>query len=93
MQKIILNEKLTLAFESLGEKLRLIIFEVDEELVCRKETLTNLQHFLAEDHAHIFRGRLQLKKKDSVIEVLMKQKTVGLISSSTLKETLNILGN
>ena len=46
MQQIILNEKLTLVFEPLGKKVRLIITEADKELVCRKETIKNLQYFL-----------------------------------------------
>ena len=43
MQQVILNEKLTLAFEPLGKKLRLIIFDADEELVF-KEIANELIH-------------------------------------------------
>ena len=93
MQQTILNEKLTLVFEPLGKKLRLIIFEGDLELVCRKETLKNLQHFLSASEAHIFKGRLQLSKKENIIEVLVKQKPIGIISSSNFKDLLETMSN
>ena len=91
MQQIILNEKLILSFEPSGKKIRLIIIEADEELVCRKETLKNLQHFLAEDQAHLFKGRLQLKKHDDIVEVFIKDKPVAIISSNNFQEVLNNL--
>ncbi|MCX2574244.1 hypothetical protein [Pedobacter sandarakinus] len=88
MLQFILNKKFTLAFEALENKLRLVLFEGDEELVCRIEKLKNLQHFLAEDQTHLFKGRLQLSKRGGVIEVLVKQKSVGISSSSTFREIL-----
>lgn len=63
MKQIILNEKLILSFEPSGKKIRLIITEADEDIVCRKETLKNLQHFLAAEQGYIFKGRLQLKSR------------------------------
>ncbi|TKC02538.1 hypothetical protein [Pedobacter cryotolerans] len=93
MRQIILNEKLTLAFEPLGNKLRLIIFDAGEELVCRKEKHKNLQHFLAEEQAHIFKGRLQLKKIGGIIEVLVKNKSIGVISSNSFEEVLDAFNN
>lgn len=93
MQQIILSEKLTLGFEPLGGKLRLIIFETDEELVCRKETIKKLQQFLSVKQAHIFKGRLQLRKNEDVIEVLVKQNSAGIISSNTFKKVLEAMNN
>ena len=91
MQQIILNEKLILSFEPSGKKIRLVITEADEELVCRKETLKNLQHFLAEDQAHIFKGRLQLKKHDDIVEVFIKNMPVAIVAASNFKDVLNNL--
>ncbi|RZL20725.1 MAG: hypothetical protein EOO96_24720, partial [Pedobacter sp.] len=71
MQQIILNEKLTLVFEPADKKVRLIVLQADEELVCRKETIKNLQQFLSAQKAHLFKGRLQLSKNEDVIEVLL----------------------
>lgn len=93
MQQIILNEKLILSFEIADKKVRLVVLQADEELVCRKETLKNLKHFLEKDQAHIFKGRLQLKKKEDVIEVLVKQNSAGVISSNTFKKVLEMMNN
>lgn len=93
MQQIILSKKLTLGFEPLGKKLRLIIFEKNEELVCRKETIKNLQQFLSAERAHLFKGRLQLSKNDNIIEVLVKQNSAGVISSDTFKKVLETMDN
>lgn len=85
-----LNDKLILSFEPLGRKVRLIIFEADVELACRKETIKNLQQFLAEDETKIFKGRLQLHKREDIIEVLLKSKPVAIVSLSAFKEALNM---
>jgi hypothetical protein len=93
MQQIILNEQLTLKFEPDHKKVRLVVLQADEELVCRKETIKNLQQFLAEEQAHVFKGRLQLSKNDDVVEVLVKQKSVGTISSITFKNVVDTIHN
>jgi len=91
MQQIILNEKLILSFEPSGKKIRLVITEADKELVCRKETIKNLNHFLVEDRAHIFKGRLQLKKHDDIVEVFIKDIPTAIISANSFREVLNNL--
>ncbi len=93
MQQIILDEKIALAFEPLEKNIRLIVLQANEELVCRKETLQKLNRFLSADKAHLFRGRLQLEKKNDLIEVLVKQKSVGIISSGKFKEVLEMIGD
>lgn len=91
MQQIILSEKLTLSFEPRGKKVRLIISEADEELVCRQETLRKLGDFVAVEQLHIFRGRLQLKKNNDIIEIIMNHKPIAIVSANNFKETLNRL--
>ena len=80
-----------MSFEPLGKKVRLIIAAADEELVCRKETIKNLKNFLIADETKIFRGRLQLCKPDNVIEIIMKDKPIAIISFSSFERVLNKL--
>ncbi len=91
MQRIILNEKYTFSLELTGEKVRLILSEGDVELVCRKETIKNLRIFLLKDEFKIFKGRFQLNKHSDIIEVIMKDKPIAIISSIKLELLLNNL--
>ncbi|MFA6278223.1 MAG: hypothetical protein WC622_15850 [Pedobacter sp.] len=91
MLQLILNDKLILSFEPLGKKVRLIISESDVELACRKETIKNLKHFLTEDEMKIFKGRLQLHKQGDIVEVLLKNKPIAVVSSIEFEQILNKL--
>jgi hypothetical protein len=89
MNEIRLNNTLTLSFEPLDKKVRLIVCSAGKELACRKEYVKELQHFLTVDNANIFKGRLQLtKKKKNQINIILKNEIIGVISSSQLKEAL-----
>jgi hypothetical protein len=91
MHQVLLNNTLTLSFEPLGKKVRLIISEADVELACRKETIKNLKHFLTEDEMKIFKGRLQLHKKGDIVEILLKDKPIAVVASIDFKQILNKL--
>ena len=91
MHQIILNEKYTLSFEQSGKKIRLIISAADEELVCRKETLKNLKNFLLKDQFRLFKGRLQLNKLNDIIEVIMKNKPIAIVSAGNFEHVINNL--
>lgn len=91
MWPIILNEKYTLSFEQLGKKIRLTLSEGGKELACRKETLKNLDDFLLKDENTIFKGRLQLYKHKTIIEVIMKGKPIAILSSKKMENVLNKL--
>lgn len=91
MQQIILNEKYTLSFEPVGKKIRLAILEADVELVCRKETIKNLRDFMVKDELKIFKGRLQLNKQKDIIEVVMKDKPIAIVSAINFEQVLNNL--
>lgn len=88
---IILNEKYTLSFQQLDKKIKLAISDGDKELVCRKETLKNLDDFLLKDENIIFKGRLQLYKHQTIIEVFMKGKPIAILSSKKMADVLNKL--
>lgn len=88
---IILNEKYILSFQQLDKKIRLILSEGDKELVCRKETLKNLDEFLSKEEVGIFKGRLQFYKHTTLIEVIMKGKPIAILSSKKMENVLNKL--
>jgi hypothetical protein len=60
-------------------KLRLIISYGTDELACRKETRGNIKRFLASEETTLFKGRLQLRKDNEVIILVLKGKDVGAI--------------
>jgi len=91
MHQINLNEKYTLSFEQSGKKIRLIVSAANEKLVCRKETINNLKSFLLKDQLRIFKGRLQLNKLNDIIEVVMKDKPIAIVSASNFEHVLNNL--
>jgi hypothetical protein len=82
MKEIKLNDKLTLSFEALENRFRLVISSKGEELACRKERTKNLLQFLTAETSHLFKGRLQLNKKDEHIAVILKNEVIGIICSS-----------
>lgn len=88
MQNIILNERLTFSLESLDKKVRLIVFDADKELACRKETPKNLQKFLTVNEATLFKGRLQLNKYRDDIEVVIKGQPIAIIPLKTFGRAL-----
>ena len=91
MRQIILNKQLTLTFEPIGKKVRLIILEADQELVCRKETLKNLLNFLSTEEMNLFKGRLQLHKVNEIIEVVIKNQPCAIVSTIDFKKVLDTL--
>lgn len=91
MRQIILNKQLTLTFEPIGKKVRLIISEADQELVCRKETLKNLLNFLSTEEMNLFKGRLQLHKVNEIIEVVIENQPCAIVSTIDFKKVLDTL--
>ncbi|MES2419175.1 MAG: hypothetical protein V4541_13390 [Bacteroidota bacterium] len=88
VESIYLKDKMTLVFEPLGKKLRLIVSSADVELACRKETLKNLDIFIKTEEIDIFKGRLQLKKHGAEIDIIVKNKIVQRIRTSEFSTTL-----
>jgi hypothetical protein len=72
-------------------RLRLIIKQRGQELVCRKEGLNRLLDFIQGADEHLFKGRLQLSKAGSAINIYMKDNLIGSIEAHVLAEELNQL--
>ncbi len=58
-------------------RVRIIVSENREELVCRKESVYKLKQFLALDEGRAFKGRLQLVKRGDSIAVEVKGEVLG----------------
>jgi hypothetical protein len=71
------------------KRARLIIFRGDTELVCRKETFSNLVKFIRGPDATIFKGRLQLSKTDQYISIVVKGQIVGSITVNEFASIIN----
>jgi hypothetical protein len=94
MMKYSLTEDYVLRIEPEKEKssrLRLIIKQRGQELVCRKEGLNRLLDFVQGGDAHLFKGRLQLSKENDAINIYMKDSLIGSIKANVLAEELNQL--
>ena len=89
MESISLDNSFKLSFEKLPHTIRLIISKDNEEWVCRKEKLKSLFSFVDVDKEHLFKGRLQLFKSDEKIDIQVKNKVIGTVSSQTFKEALS----
>lgn len=77
MGSIKLNDGYSLIVELEAKRLRLIILDGDAELVCHKTTVSELNRFLQETDAHLFKGRLQLYKTGDHVAIIMKGESIG----------------
>ncbi len=64
------------AIEPYKKKQRLVVTDQGNEWVCRIESTRNLEQFLQQDQASIFKGRLRLHKDNNEINVEVKGNTV-----------------
>lgn len=71
------------------EKLRLVVFNNDEEYVCRIESKKKLHQFLEGNDATLFKGRLQLIKNQDDIAIQVKGRILGELSIEAFRELLN----
>lgn len=84
-----LTDTYSFALEHADKKLRLVIYDGDTELVCRKEERKRLDAFLLRDSDHIFKGRLQLLKKKDTIAIQVKGKVVGQLNTADFQHMLH----
>jgi hypothetical protein len=89
MQKVPFTEPLSLGLERHDKRLRLIVFNGTEEWVCHKVSVKHAKTFLEQETAHLFKGRLQLYKKEDAIVVSVKGSNIGLISSSDFSRLIS----
>jgi hypothetical protein len=83
-----LSNALSLMIEPSDNKLRLVVSEEGSELACRKESRGKLKRFLSSAETSIFKGRLQLRKNDSTVVVVLKGEDMGVIALEELQKAL-----
>ena len=83
-----LNNNHNFVIESYEKRFRLIVFKDGLELVCRKESSKNLAAFLSSSNGQIFKGRLQLIKENTIINIQVKGDVIGAISEMDFRNIL-----
>jgi hypothetical protein len=89
MHIIPLTGLLSFAVEQEEKGLRLIVFKGDDELVCHKANHSELIRFIKADTGHLFKGRLQLDKKNDYVIINVKGSTAGIISLTDFNRQIN----
>ncbi|HEY9004319.1 MAG TPA: hypothetical protein VIM89_23385 [Mucilaginibacter sp.] len=89
MNRIKLDDKLSFFIEQEEKRLRLIVFNNNEELVCHKANPIDLKRFIESEEGHLFKGRLQLDKKDGSIFLSVKGDTIGAIDLPEFERLIN----
>jgi hypothetical protein len=89
MDRINIGDQFSFLVEQEERRLRLIVFNGDEELVCHKADRAKIQRFIMADKSHLFKGRLQLDKTGDHIRISVKGKTAGIISLSKFEKLVN----
>lgn len=89
MNNIRLNNTLGFSVEPYNGKLRFVVYENNNEHVCRIERKKAIDTFLLADTESIFKGRLQLHKQENEIAVEVKGEVVGRIPLSSFKIMLS----
>lgn len=89
MHIINLNDQLSFAIATEEKRLRLIVFNGDEELVCHKADRTAIKQFILTEKTHLFKGRLQLDKTGNHIRVNVKGKTAGIIGLTEFERLIS----
>lgn len=75
--------------EPYQNKVRLIILKDGIELACRKQNRNPIQKFIEGEETSIFKGRLQLEKSKTAIELLFKREKVLSIKPAKLLAMLD----
>ena len=88
MAELKLTAKLSLLIEPADKKLRLVVSDEGSELACRKESRGKLKRFLSSAETSIFKGRLQLRKNNSTVVVVLKGEDMGVIALEELQKAL-----
>lgn len=89
MDRLQLDNKLSFAVEPYKRKLRFIVYENKSEFVCRIEAIDEIKQFLQLNEARIFKGRLQLHKVNSNINVEAKGKKIGSVTVQQLQQLID----
>jgi hypothetical protein len=85
MKSTYLNERQCLAITVSDKKVRLVVTNDGVENVCRLQTLKNLKDFADLTNGYLFKGRLQLHKNRTAVQVIVKGEIVGVIREESVK--------
>ncbi len=92
MQLLNFDTNFSLGVEPDDKKIRLIVYRNDQELICRKTTLTEIKRFLDGTEERLFKGRLQLLKDGNHILIKAKNEIAGITDRQALYNYLaNVL--
>ncbi|MEO7311994.1 MAG: hypothetical protein ABIX01_16440 [Chitinophagaceae bacterium] len=75
--------------EPLDIKVWLVIIKNGQEIGCRMEFRKKLIVLLGEVHVWIFKGRVQLRHRDGLVEIYFKKQLVGTVQSEVFMKMLN----
>ncbi|NBO72181.1 MAG: hypothetical protein EBU66_12200 [Bacteroidetes bacterium] len=75
-------DRYQLRLEHYNNRLRIIIANDSEEIVCRKETRNNLLNFLESNEHMLFKGRLQLMNDDTFVSIIVKGELIGRVEKT-----------
>jgi hypothetical protein len=89
MNRINLGHQLSFSIEPEVQRLRLIVSDDGEELVCHEVDRNQLEKFAHATEGHLFKGRLQLDKKGGDVLISVKGDTVGIIALSDFERLVN----
>ncbi|MEN9523567.1 MAG: hypothetical protein RL065_1944 [Bacteroidota bacterium] len=89
--KIILTPPYIFTIQPYKNRLKLIVLKKAEEFVCRKETKKKIIEFLDANDCTLFKGRLQLIKKNSEVLIQVKSEILGSIPVSNFYQILETI--
>jgi hypothetical protein len=89
MNTIPLTGQLSFAVDQEEKRLRFIVFNGDDELVCHKADRAELNRFIQTDANHLFKGRLQLYKKGDHVIVNVKGNIAGIIGLTEFEKLIS----
>lgn len=90
MNQIRLNDGIRMRIETMDNNVRLVLSKNSKELACRKGPLKEIDKFLALDTGNLFKGRLQLSKKDDLVAIHLNNKIVGEVTTIELNKLFDI---
>ncbi|MBP6688311.1 MAG: hypothetical protein KA160_10680 [Lacibacter sp.] len=77
-----------LSVEPYKQKQRLVVTDQGNEWVCRIESIRNLEMFLQQEQASIFKGRLRLHKHSKEISVEIKGNIVLQLTVASFRKMI-----
>jgi len=89
MPQLMLGDNITLETEINNNELRLIVVKENEEWVCHKTTVKEINTFLTGEDRSLFKGRLQLIKDQDNVLIKVKNEIIGVIDNKVFYKFIN----